>query len=175
MVAERELLAERWQSAVESQARYYNRKHLPKSYRVGDQVMLSTKNINLRKPSRKLSARYIGPFRIQEPVGTQAYRLQLPSSYRIHPVFHVSYLEPYYPRNPELDSMPGPLDLEDDEGQEQYTVEQLLGKKNQKGTIKYLVKWAGWSLAYNQWVARDDIEESLVTEYENRKREETRR
>jgi transposase InsO family protein len=32
MVAERELLAERWRSAVESQAKYYNRKHQPKSY-----------------------------------------------------------------------------------------------------------------------------------------------
>jgi hypothetical protein len=71
--------------------------------------------------------------------------------------------------------MPGPLELEDDEGQEQYTVEQLLGKKKQRGGIKYLIKCAGWSPAYNQWVARDDIEDSLVTEYENQKRGEARR
>ena len=57
--------------------------------------MLSAKNLNQHRPSKKLSHKAIGPFRISELVGKQAYRLNLPTTYRIHPVFHVSLLEPY--------------------------------------------------------------------------------
>ena len=42
---------------------------------------------------KKIAAKYIGPFRITDAVGKQAYRLALPSSYKIYNVFYVSLLE----------------------------------------------------------------------------------
>jgi hypothetical protein len=45
---------------------------------------------------RKLSPRFIGPFRIQEKIGPVAYRLVLPPHlHKTHNVFHVSILRHY--------------------------------------------------------------------------------
>ena len=46
----------------------------------------------------KLAPRYIGPFEILERVGTDAYRLVLPSSLSgVHEVFHASMIQKYTP------------------------------------------------------------------------------
>ena len=57
--------------------------------------MLLTKNLKLKRLSKKLIVRFIGPFYINELVGKQVYRLYLLTSYRIHLVFHISLLELY--------------------------------------------------------------------------------
>ena len=86
--------------AQEYQSRYYNRNHKPEVFYKGDLVLLSTKHINLaHQPSKKLSSKFIGPFRVQNAVGTQAYRLLLPPHYLIHNVFHVSLLERWKSRD----------------------------------------------------------------------------
>ena len=41
----------------------------------------------------KLAAKYYGPFPVVAAVGSVAFKLQLPDTARIHPVFHVSQLK----------------------------------------------------------------------------------
>ena len=43
-------------------------------------------------PVPKLSPRYCGPFRVLKRVGNVAYKLELPETSQVHPVFHVSRL-----------------------------------------------------------------------------------
>jgi hypothetical protein len=62
-------------------------------YALGDEVLLSTKNIKIKSAgTRKLLPRWLGPFIITQEVNEVAYKLELPASLKIHPVFHVSLL-----------------------------------------------------------------------------------
>ena len=123
--AEREKLKERLQQAAEYQSKWYGKSHTPRHYRVGDKVLLSSKNLRLARPSRKLDHHFVGPFRITEALGKQAYRLELPKTLeKIYPVFHVSLLEPYHQRDDDEPQTSPPVILLED-GKE-YEVEAIL-------------------------------------------------
>ena len=75
------------------QEEYYNRKHRDVRYAVGDFVLLSTQNLKVKGVQQKLQRKFCGPFQIEQVIETQAYRLQLPEDWNVHPVFHVSLLK----------------------------------------------------------------------------------
>src|SRR5271156_2866385 len=108
----RERLKEELLKSQERQAKYYNQKHQPKLFKRGDLVKLSTRNLWLK--DKKLQPRWIGPFRVLERIGSQAYWLALPEKYSyLHNVFPVQFIEDYRPREDQL-LLPMP-DLEDEE------------------------------------------------------------
>ena len=86
------LARENLERSVRLQQKYYDKKHRDIGYKVGDLVLLSTRNLKLKGTPNKLQKRYVGPFRVIETIGQQAYRLALPEEWKIHPVFHVSLL-----------------------------------------------------------------------------------
>jgi hypothetical protein len=136
-----------WQSTQEASRKYYNQKHKAKSYAVGDEVRLSTQHIKLRKPSKKLTEKFVGPFKVIDIVGQNAYTLELPKQYdRLHQTFHVSLLEPY--RRREGEELPGPTMLDGEEG---WEVERILDERKSKGKRMFLVKWLGFTPDQNTW------------------------
>jgi len=58
----------------ESMKKYYDRKATRQpSIVVGDLVMLNSKNIGTKRPSKKLSPKLYGPFKVLERKGSRAY------------------------------------------------------------------------------------------------------
>jgi len=58
--------------------------------------MLSTKELVFKeKPVKKLTERYIRPYKIEEVVSRNAVKLKLPASIRIHLVVNISKIEKY--------------------------------------------------------------------------------
>jgi hypothetical protein len=68
----------------------------PKQYQVGDAVWLEAKNLKLPHQSSKLTPKHYGPFKIEASISPVAYKLWLPATWNIHPIFHASLLSPYH-------------------------------------------------------------------------------
>ena len=85
--------------AQEASKRYVDAHRTPApTFSAGDLVLLSRRNIKTTRPSDKFDYRKIGPFKVLEAIGTNAYRLELPPSLsRLHSVFNINLLEPYSP------------------------------------------------------------------------------
>ena len=75
----------------ERQAHQVNKRRTDLEFQVGDQVLLSRRNLR----HGKLDAVWLGPYPITERISRTAYRLGLPADMRVHPVFHASLLKPY--------------------------------------------------------------------------------
>lgn len=115
--------------------------------------MLRTKNLRLKSPgTTKLLPKYLGPFRILQKIGKVAYLLELPTSMKCHPVFHVSQLQPYR-SDGRLQPPPMPIDVD---GEVEYEVEQVIAHRDTKigkrrTRREYLIKWLGYGHEHNSW------------------------
>ena len=132
------------------QAQYYDAKHKPIQFQKGDRVWLRSVNIRTERQSRKLDWKRLGPFTIIERIGTQAYRLELPKSMKIHPVFHVILLEPYKQSDipGRTHELPPPVIID---GEVEYEVEDILDVKISRRRLLYLVKWKDYPDSENSW------------------------
>jgi len=99
-------------------------------------------NIRTSRESAKLDSLQLGPFRIEEKLPRKNYRLKLPTSMRIYPVFHTSLLVP-------TTNNRAPRDIIATD--ESYEVEKIIGKRTRNGKTEYQVKWTGYDHADNTW------------------------
>ena len=85
--------------AQEDMKKYANRKRgEADDYRVGDLVILSTKDLKYQMVGRrteKLTERFMGPYKIKKIISSNAVELKLSSTIKIHLVVNVSKIHRY--------------------------------------------------------------------------------
>jgi len=121
--------------------KYADKKRLDiEEYKVGDLVMLSTKDLKYQMVGRrteKLIERFVGPYKIKEIVSSNAVKLELPSTVRIYLVVNVSRIRKYVKQvEGQKKEQPAPVIIEEEE---EWEVERILNKRRVRGKDKYLV------------------------------------
>ena len=125
-------------------------------FKKGQKVWLEGKNLTLSYTTRKLAPKREGPFEITEVLNPLNYRLKLPTSWKIHPVFHASFLMPYKENDTHGPNYTRPPpDLIDEH--EEYEVEAIVGHRQQRGGIRYRIKWKGYPSGENSWEPEDNL------------------
>src|SRR5271163_744411 len=102
---------------------------LPPPFTVGQQAFVKAKFFRTTRPSKKLSEKFLGPFEILAKAGSHSYTLRLPDTiHGVHPVFHVSMLEPAIPDEipNRVQSPPPPIEVQ---GKLEYEISEVLDSK----------------------------------------------
>ena len=116
-------------------------------YRVGDLVLLSTKDLKWQmkgRRSEKLTEHFVGPYKVKGIVSSNAIELELPKSIKIHPVVNISRVRLYKPQVEGQKKTPPKLVII--EGEEEFEVEKILNKRTVWGKVKFLVWWKGYTV-----------------------------
>ena len=147
-----------------------------KDWKKRDRVLLSTKDLVFKeRPVRKLIERYVGPYEIEEVVSSNAVKLQLPTSMRIHLVVNVSWIVWYREQVRGQKKEKGKLI--EVEGVEEWEVEKILNKKKIRGVEKYLVQWKEFTAEEDTWERKENLKNAgkVLEEFKGRMSAEVRR
>ena len=133
-------------------------------FQAGDKVWISTAGITMPwdkdRKSKKLTARYYGPFEVIGQRSPVTYELRLPAASNIHPIFHVSLLKPH--KGPQQGVTPLPKPTKDDE----YEIESILAHRTTAaGTKTYLVKWKGYTYEESTWEPASNFKPHTLRDY----------
>ena len=162
--------------AQEDMRKYANKKRSDADeYKVGDLVMLSTKDLKYQMVGRrteKLTEKFVGPYRVKEIISSNAVKLELPSTVKIHPVVNVSRVRQYV-RQVEGQRKEQPA-LVIIEGEEEWKVERILNKRKVRGKDKYLVCWKGFTAESDTWEGRENLgnAKEAINEFEKEYRQD---
>ena len=111
------------------------------NYIVNDEVWFDTRNMQTKRPSKKLSDKFDGPFLITKIVSPHAYKLELRRDWTIHPVFHTNFFRPG-----STDPLPGqlappPVPIIDEDGQDTWEVTRIFNSRIFRHRLQFLVNW----------------------------------
>ena len=116
----------------------------PPAYKVGDAVMLSTAHLKLKRPSRKLDHKFIGPFQIQQLISPTTVRITLPHQWKTHPTFHVAEVELFVQGNRPVDHKKILRKWANIEADEEYDIDEIKGSIKRRNCVLYHAKCLGF-------------------------------
>ncbi|XP_050379620.1 uncharacterized protein LOC126796952 [Argentina anserina] len=159
------LLKQNLKRAQHRQKHYYDLKHTERSFQVGDMVFLKLQRHKQHSmPSHtfhKLSAKYYGPFKVLERIGSVAYKLELHASATIHDVFHVSLLKKKLGQSASVEPNLPPMASVKASWVPSRIIERRLIKRRGKAVVEWLILWRGANLEEATWEEANYIEQQF--------------
>lgn len=148
----------RMQQRMKAQA---DKNRTERQFSVGDEVFLRLQpyiqTSLARRRNHKLSFKFFGPFHVLERIGQVAYKLDLPPSSKVHPVFHVSQLKPCVrPHQQVTSQLPPP------NAAFQVPVQVLQSRirnKVHRTVAQVLVQWSGMPESAATWEDREALQQ----------------
>ena len=144
----------RCQLAIEKAQRVYKR-HADRSrqdlsFDIGDSVWLESYNLSTDAPSKKLTAKRLGPYKILEPVGPASYRVDIPAAWRIHNVFHAGLLSHTKEDTiPNRASPPQPrITMRE---QELWVIDRFVNSRWFRGKFQLKIRWEDQMEEQDDW------------------------
>ncbi|KAK9475626.1 hypothetical protein V1514DRAFT_370387 [Lipomyces japonicus] len=136
-----------------------DRTRLDITFKTGDRVMVLTNHFRPLRVKRKLGYRYIFGTIVRE-INPVAYEVKLddPQRANVHPVFHVSLLEPYTPISGILNQDPP---LQDEIPPLAASPDISLSSRRDAGRQFYLVKWRDRPASEISWIPADQLPPQL--------------
>ena len=119
-------------------------------------MWLEATNLHLNYPSRKLAPKQQGPFEITQVLSPLTYHPRLPSTWKIHDIFHASLLSSYKEteaHGPNFSKLPPDLISTEEE----YEVEWIVSHHGTSGCCKYLTTWKGYPSSENTWEPESNL------------------
>ncbi|KAI9035176.1 uncharacterized protein KD926_004448 [Aspergillus affinis] len=114
----------------------------PVDFKTEDWVYVTTKDWELDRPNRKFGDQWASPYEIIEQIG-YAFKLRLPPTLRVHPVFAPEKLR----KVTDLTPMPGqirdpepPMEVQ---GEPEWLVDKILSSCMYNKKLRYRVQWEG--------------------------------
>jgi transposase InsO family protein len=160
-LADRELMTDvirlHLNRAKQRMKRYADAKRSERQFQIGDHVYVKIQpyvQASLaQRSNQKLAFKFFGPYRVTARVGSVAYRLELPASSSVHPVFHVSQLKKAVSSRHSVTAVPPSEDV-------LWSVpERILQHRSiTKGThsiLQGLIKWSNLPISLATW---EDLE-----------------
>ena len=160
----------------EEMKRQVNRsKKKVKEYRIGDKILISTKDFSaelMKRAMKKLTEKFIRPYVVKKIVSENAVELELPALLRVHPVVNVRRLVKYREQVEGQKKIPlPPVKIA---GEKEYKVEEILDRQERRGKMKYLVKWKEYTAEENTWKGLENLKNVMekIEEFEKERFEE---
>jgi hypothetical protein len=152
--------------AQDRMRRYYNKNRPTQHFDIGEKVMISVQNLDIehlgiaKSGTKKFGPLWIGPYPVLKRTTPDTYKLSLPIGIKLHPEFHTSLLKPYRTDN-DSDRLNKPNEgmcsAGNDNTEEAFLIEKIVGHKKVKKKVYYLVKWTGYPADHNSWEPLENI------------------
>jgi len=120
-------------------------------------IWFKLQNIQTTQPSRKHDYQRLGSITIIHQVNTSInFRLKLPNTMHIHPIFYVHLLEAYHESKISNRILLSPPPIEIDYTL-QYEINEILDSCIQHGCLEYFIYWKAYGISKHTREPRSNI------------------